>query len=352
MDIYNTRYLLAAIKETTAPTTFLRDRYFPTNPTTDIFATSEVLVEYKDGNRKAAPFVAPRKGGVTILRDGAHMERYTPPYIAPRRMLTIDDITKRGFGEALMTNLTPEERAKVMIVGDMVELDEMITRREEAMAAEVLFTNGCIMKHYADDNGTYEELSVRYYDGADNQAQYTPAVKWNAEGANILDDIYAMAQILAKKGLPAADLIVGPDVASVIINDVKIQKLLDIRNYNLGDVDPTEGINGVSRLCVLNVYGKKISVFCYESTYENEAGEDVSFVPAGQIVLTAPAAGRTLYGAITQIDQPGGGFVTYAEKRVPKYISDENTNTRKIGVSSSPLCVPNHKNAWICATVL
>ena len=141
MDIYTTRYLLAAIKEITAATTFLRDRYFPTNPTTDIFATSEVLVEYKDGNRKAAPFVAPRKGGVTILREGATMERFTPAYIAPRRMLTLDDITKRGFGEALMSNLTPEERAKVMVVGDMVELDEMITRKEQLLAEKVAENN-------------------------------------------------------------------------------------------------------------------------------------------------------------------------------------------------------------------
>ena len=60
----------------------------------------DVLVEYRDGDKRLAPFVAPRKGGVTILRKGYTMERYTPPYIAPKRTLTADDLSKKGFGEA------------------------------------------------------------------------------------------------------------------------------------------------------------------------------------------------------------------------------------------------------------
>ena len=104
LNIYSTHYLLAAIKELTPPTTFLRDRYFPTNDATDIFETEDVLIEYKDGNKKVAPFVSPRKGGVTIHRDGSYMVRYTPPFVAPRRTLTIDELKVRGFGEALMSN--------------------------------------------------------------------------------------------------------------------------------------------------------------------------------------------------------------------------------------------------------
>ena len=36
------------------------------------------------------------------------MERYTPPFVAPRRVLTLDELRKRGFGEALYSQLTPE----------------------------------------------------------------------------------------------------------------------------------------------------------------------------------------------------------------------------------------------------
>ena len=91
-NFYDTHTLLMAVQQLVPAATFLRDRYFPTNDASDIFATEDVLVEYRDGTRKLAPFVAPRKGGVTILRKGYNMERYTPPFVAPRRTLTLDEL--------------------------------------------------------------------------------------------------------------------------------------------------------------------------------------------------------------------------------------------------------------------
>ena len=108
--------LLRSVQQLLPVSTFLRDRYFPTNAATDIFSTTDVLVEYKDGSKKLAPFVAPRKGGVAILRNGYTMERYTPPFVAPKRALTIDDLTRRGFGEALYSQLTPEQRQQVLLL--------------------------------------------------------------------------------------------------------------------------------------------------------------------------------------------------------------------------------------------
>lgn len=72
-NFYDTHTLLMAVQQLTPAATFLRDRYFPTNDASDIFATDDVLVEFRDGSKKLAPFVAPRKGGVTVLRAGYNM---------------------------------------------------------------------------------------------------------------------------------------------------------------------------------------------------------------------------------------------------------------------------------------
>ena len=146
-NFYDTHTLLMAVQQLTPAATFLRDRYFPTNDASDIFATDDVLVELRDGSKKLAPVVAPRKGGVTVLRAGYNMERYAPPFVAPRRVLTLDELRKRGFGEALYSQLTPEQRQQTLILRDADELGELITNREEAMAAETMLTNGCVMKH-------------------------------------------------------------------------------------------------------------------------------------------------------------------------------------------------------------
>lgn len=351
-DIFNTYTLLAAVEQIKPASTFLRDRYFPTNDATDVFATDDVLVEYRDGTRKLAPFVAPRKGGVTILRKGYNMERYTPPFIAPRRTLTLDELSKRGFGEALYATLTPEERQQIMILRDAEELGDMITNREEAMAAETMLTNGCIMKHIADDANKGDEMEIRFYSEAKNPATFTPAVKWDADGATIRADLGAMARMLTSRGLRAADLVCSPDVADAIVSNAEIKELLNNLRYEVGTVAPEELSAGAANVARLNINGRIINIISYDETYTDEAGSEKLYIPSGKCVLTAPAAGRTCYGAVTQVEQSDREFHTYTGRRVPKYISDATNNVRTLTISSRPLLIPNNKNPWIVADVL
>lgn len=349
---FDTHTLLMAIQQLTPAVTFLRDRYFPTNDASDLFATDDVLVEYRDGTKKLAPFVAPRKGGVSILRNGYHLERYTPPFVAPKRMLTMDDLNVRGFGEAIFTQLTPEQRQQVLILKDFDELSELISRREEAMAAETMLTNGCIMKHIADDADTGDEMEIRFYSESTNPAQYTPTVKWDASGAKILADLGIMVRMLTSHGLRAADLVCSPDTADTIVNNEAIQKLLDNKRYEIGMVQPETLPDGAAVMCRLNVGGRIINVISYDETYTDDAGKDQLYIPSGKCVLTAPAAGRTLYGAVTQVEQTDGLFHTYTGRRVPKYLSSAEGNTRSLTLSSRPLLIPNNKNPFIVVNAL
>ena len=352
LDIYSTHYLLAAMEEITPPTTFLRDRYFPTNDATDLFKTRDVLIEYKDGNRKVAPFVAPRKKGITILRDGSTMKQYQPPLVAPRRVLTIDELNVRGFGEALMSQLTPEQRESVMAQRDLAELRDLIVRREEAMAGEILTTNKCVMKHYADDMKTvYDEKEIIFYEGSTNPASYTPATKWGTAGADIKADLYAMIMSLKRRGLPATEALVAEDVAAIILSDEKLLKELDANNYNVGNIDPVALPDGVSRLGTLNIMGNNLTIYCYTESYENDEGDDTKYIPAGHVVVTAPAAGRTMYGSITQMEQSDHKYYTYTGRVVPKYLADPENDVRTLTLSSAPLLIPNRLNPWIVSKV-
>ena len=354
-NYYDTHTLLASVQALPPLHTFLLDRYFPTNAASDIFATDDVLVEYKKGSKKASPFVAPRKGGITILRDGYTMKRFTPSYIAPKRPLTIDDLKKRGFGEALYTNLTPEQRQGVIMLGDLDELRNMNKRRKEAMAAEVIFTNACTMDEYVDDLHNFEEREVRFYDGEQNPAVYTPGANWDtteASGKQMINDVAAMISMLTSRGLPATEVLMAPDVADVFLANEWILKLLDIRNLNIGGVDPETLPAGASKIARLNIKGRMIDFLCYEDTYTEIDGTVKPFVPAGMIAAGAPAAGRTVYGAITQVEQSDGEFHTYTGVDVPKYVSDAIHNVREVTLSTAPLCMPNNENPFISAKVL
>ena len=294
----------------------------------------------------------PASGFNTFLRAGYNMERYTPPFVAPRRVLTLDELRKRGFGEALYSQLTPEQRQQTLILRDADELGELITNREEAMAAETMLTNGCVMKHIADDVDKADEMEIRFYSEASNPATYTPTAKWDATGGKILKDLEAMIRMLTKRGLRASDLVCSPDVADTIINDAAVQKLLDNRRIEIGNVEPELLPDGAAIVARLNVLGRIISVISYDLTYTDDEGKDKLYIPSGKCVLTAPGAGRTAYGAVSQVEQSDGEFHTYAGRRVPKYVSSAEGNSRTLTISSRPLMIPNNKNPFIVADVL
>ena len=117
-DYLHVPSFIAAVKEEKPFSTFLRDRYFKFKAA---FTTDEVLVEFKDGNKKRAPFVAPRVGGVTVKREGYRANTFAPAYIAPKRTLTIDELKKKRFGESYYANLTPEDRESEIILDDIIQ---------------------------------------------------------------------------------------------------------------------------------------------------------------------------------------------------------------------------------------
>ena len=351
LDLTKTHTLLAAYEALPPVPSFLKDRYFPTNPMTDVFNTDDVLVDYKDGSRRAAPVVLPTVGGKVMTRDAFTTDRFTPPLIAPQRTLSIDDLKKRGFGEAVFSGVSPAERKVLMTMRDLRELDEATTRREEIMAAETLINSKCVLQQWnGTDYTTADPVTIQFYTGGTNPYQYTPAKGWDTTDGAILQDLQQMILMLTQKGLAAEELVVAGDVADAIINNPTMQKLLDINRINLGGIAPLELPEGAAHIGTLNVFGKMIKIISYVETYENDEGTITPYIPAGTVILTAPGAGRGLYGAVTQLEWDGE-FYSYPGRRVPKYLPNPTTNVRSLTLSSCPILIPKNKGAWISAKV-
>lgn len=352
MNIYQTKTMLAAINQMKPATSFLRDRYFP-HASGDQFPTEEVLVEYKDSTgKKLAPVVLPRKGSISVEREGYTTEKMTPPLVAPSRPLTIDDLNKKGFGEHLFSDRTPAQRQAEILVQDLADFDEMITNREEYIAAQCMFNNGYVLRQYADKygEGEFKEFELRFYNGV-NDAVYAPGTMWDATTADIFGDLFLMVQMLTKKGNNATEVLLGSDVADALMKREDIQKIMDLQRFNVGEINPVALPQGAARLGRLNIRGRMIDLLTYDGTYvDEETGDITPFVPEKQICVTAPGAGRLLRGAVTQMEQGDGQWHTYMGARVPQYWADKDG--RQLTVSSRPLLVPRTKNPFITATVL
>lgn len=353
MNLYKTTTMLESIKMMTPVTSFLRDHYFPTGDG-DIFPTEEVLVEYKDATgNQLAPVVMPRKGAISVERNDYYTRKLAPPLVAPERPLTVDDLNKKGFGENLFSGRAPAERQAEILLQDLQDFDEMHTNREEYIAAKCMFENGYVLRQYADGygKGAYTEYIMKFYDEESNPAVYTPGVNWNESTSNKLADLYQMIRMLTTAGNRASEVLLGAEAADVLLDDAKIKELLDLNNYRIGAIEPTTLPQGAARLGRLNVRGHVLDLLTYDGTYvDEEDGTVKPYVPAKQICVTAPGAGRGLYGAVTQLEQSDGQFHSYNGRRVPRYWVEKEA--RELRVASRPLFIPRTKNPFISATVL
>lgn len=352
LNIYQTKTMLAAVEQKSVATSFLRDRYFPTGAG-DMFPTTEVLVEYKDASgNKLAPVVLPRKGSISVEREGYVTEKMEPPLVAPSRPLTIDHLNKKRMGEDLFSDRTPEQRQAEVLAQDLAELDELVSNREEEISSQVMFTNGCILRQYADKygEGEYKEYELKFY-GDKNDAVYAPQHMWDATGADVQGDLHQMIRMLTTKGNKATEVLLGSDVADVLMKNEYLQKLMDLSRYNVGEIAPVALPQGASRLGRLNIRGRMIDLLTYDGTYIDEVtGEETFYVPTKKICVTAPGAGRGLYGAVSQMEQEVGAWRTHMGRRVPRYWAEKDG--RELTLSSCPLFIPKTKNCFISAEVL
>ncbi len=348
LNLLDSYHLLAIVEEVTRAPSFFRNRYFPTGAE-DIFSADEVLVEYSNGDEEMAPFVSRRVGDIPVDRGGYEMHTLKPAYIGLSRLLTADQLTQRGFGEAIYPNSTPAQRAARLLLQDFTDLDRRIARREEWMAVQTMLNNGLNMQEYIDESTKGETLHVRYY-SENSDHKYTPAAKWDSATSKFFSDVRAMAEALTSRGLPATDLVLGVDVADAITDDPKVRELLD-KNSGIivGTVDPTIDVQGVTHMGTLNFGGHKLNVICASETYKDKTGKNTQYFPATSAMVTAPNCGHTLYGQITQLDYGSTDFTTYAKDRVPKLVIDQDHDLRKLRLGSRPITAPRSYCPYIVA---
>lgn len=346
-DIFDTYYMAGMVQEIVPVQSFFRDRYFPTNAATDIFNSNKVLVEYRDRDRSMAPFVVRRAGDIPVARGGYEIHEYEPPYIAPSRLLTLDDLQKRGYGEALYVGSTPAERARALQMQDLTELDARILRREEWMAAQTMINNGCTIVAYIDDDTVGETYDIFYFDtSGGNPAKYTVSTKWDG-GGSFEGDVSAMVNDLLDRGLSAADLVIGTDVAAFLLDDETLLKKLDNRRADFGRLAPRVRYPGVTWLGNLNFDGTDLDIFSVRETVRDKSGT-VRLFPATAAMVTAPGCGHMMYGRIDQIEDDNE-YHSFAMQRVPKFVVDKDKDTRKLRLGSRPLAAPHCKAPWMYA---
>lgn len=347
ISMFDTRTMLPMLQVGKPANTFLLDRYFSN---IERFTTKKVDIDLVKGKRRMAPFVHPKIGGKTVDGLGYKTESYEPPEVSPDMVTTAEDMLQRSPGENIYGGESPATRAAKKLGQDLAELDDIITRREEWMAAQALFTG----KIDIVGEGYDEVLQYWPTDPAEQPFLALAAgERWNEDTSNPRQDLRdARTKIMQESGVTPRDAILGADAAAAYLDNPALVKQLDTRRIDTGAIDPQNLPGGVTYLG----YDKlsSLDLWTYDEWYLDDAGEEQPMVPTKLVLIGSPEVRTTrAYGLVTLMKGNDQAPEFYAEARVPdSWTQRKNPAGRIVQIKSKPMPIINQIDGFRVLQVL
>ena len=133
-EIYRTSTVLAGMVNLPRASVFLRDKLFSKVVTAP---TDQVDVSFYKGKSRLAPYCSRFSAGTAVPRERQQLRLFSPAHIKPVRTLTADDVFYRSMS---VPGANTDDRDAQLLALDLTELDNDISRREEWMVSQALFT--------------------------------------------------------------------------------------------------------------------------------------------------------------------------------------------------------------------
>lgn len=342
MDLFEPRSMTEALLQEKRPGAFLINTFFPNRPT---HATAAVDIHIVNGKRRLAPFVHSEAEGVLVEKLSRSAETFVPPLIKPKdRTSAADILASVSPGQPIYVEggQTVEERAAVMLMDDTRRLDDMITRREEWLAAQALFNGTVTIK----GQGINEVIDFGFL--SSHKPTLSGTSLWTDAGSNPYENLNTWKRLIAKdSGVTATDVVLGSAAAAAFLANAKIQSLFDKQQINLGAIAATtEGLpQGVTFLG--RITGLGLNLWTYDEWFlDDDTGSENEMVPTDRVLVVSRQADFKLhYGVIPEITPVVGS-------RWVKSWEQEDPAGRFLLVQARPLAVPHQKDAIVSAKVV
>lgn len=342
INLYETTTMLEALKLTPPIHTFLRDTFFTTP---EFMKTEKALIDIVKNGVKAAPFVAPRVNGVLETRAGYSTKEITTPRLAPKRVLTGEDLEKRQPGDNIYTTKSPEQTAAEILMKDLIEMDKEISLSEEWLCAKVLLGSAFDIIEYDESGNEAGVFNVDF--GFTNNVSVKAADKWSVEGKDPIENIETWIEeyILPNSSNVPNIVVLDPDAGKAFANNSVVKEIMKNR-ANAGNYQESkyQG-NGVTYYGKFTKYG--IDIVSYSNKVEVD-GESKQLLPKGTCIIATTGSGIMTYGAVVQKENKS--WVKYMEKRVPKYSVDDEKEIDTEKLTSRPLPWIKDISSYVVAT--
>jgi len=328
--LYRTAAIIDFLSLNVLTASFLRDTFCPKVVE---HLSEHVWIDYVTyGQRKRlAPFVSHYAKGSVVPREKYRTHIFTPPKVAPIRVLTSDDLYSRA------PNALEGMHDAEVLLEDLMTLDMMIQKTEEWMTAKLLFegTVPCI------DFDTGRLLSTIDYGTPIETVIDKP---WDDPTAQPLTHLKACMRLVgAEAGAGVDTIVMGKTAADLFENHESVLNMFNKLFVKAGELTPKMSETGVYNIG--NYRG--IDIVADEQSFVNKAGDTEYYVPEDVVLVgVSKAGGGFSYGAIGQKMQDADRLELIPGRRVPLIWFPENSDVRKLRLACRPAPISPFKETW------
>lgn len=312
-DLFGVRELTDTVVQLKPVGTFFLQKFF--NRTEEHFAEVVDFDIFK-GKRRVAAYTKASSKAKPVAREKFSTGGFRIPYIKHSRSLEAAQTVMRQMGETIFSSRTPAQRAAKILVQDLKDLNDMITRAEELQAAQAVLNAEVVIRG--------EEVDAIINLQRDAALAYTVTTAWSDPAADIVEDIQAAsALVYSKSGFMPDTLLASRGVLKYIFKNAEIQSYLDNRRISLGNLDLN---SRQSPFPSARSYGQVLGFDLWE--YLDmwlDPADDIEkpLIPDDYVFLTSSGMDcRRHYGIIKDFDadlQPMPRFAKTIEEKDPSF---------------------------------
>ena len=342
---FDTRAQLAAIEQIPREYPFLLDTFVKDGGCVE---DDKAIYDYRKKGKIMAPFIVDGAGGIPMGRDGYSVREIGFPTIAPERVININDIATRQFGEKILGASTPAQRAKKQQAADLKEMLMAIDRRKEWMARQILLTGKLEIFRYTNNGRDKETTLVADYGFTNN---FTPSTAWSSSGSTISDDMRRIKDMIYEGGGDLDLIVCAPDVAEAMVHNAAFMKEFDYKNADMGKIKTSYRGSGL-RYWGQNSEG--VDMYSYTANFTDDEGNVQQMIPSGKLIAGGRQMINMLYGPVTLVKgrDENAQWETYIKKEVPQRLGNPESNQITNRITTRPTMVPFNIDAWVVADVL
>jgi Phage major capsid protein E len=230
------------------------------------------------------------------------------------------------------------------LVIDEQELDSSISRTENWMCSQVLFSD----KVKCLDGDTQEIVAEIDYGPISRTVTAKP---WSDPIADPLTDLKAAQRLVTGVcGFAANFIVMGRLAGEAFESNAKV-----LESYNKLHIQPgTLSVEFEQFGIVLLGTWRGISLYVSEEQYEDATGAMKYFVPEKEVLVAATdIQGIMAYAGVAQVNDEGSGMQVYEGRRIPLiYWDTTGEDYRRLRLSSRPIPIPGNTESWIVLQVL